>query len=360
MIAVTGSRRGAGAVGMRHRRGRRLLAWLAPLTLLVAVLGLAHGAVPIPLGEVLRILASPLGLAAPADAQAGAVLLGIRLPRLLLGLASGAAIATAGAALQGLFRNPLADPGLIGVSPGAALAAVATIVLAERFAPQMAVLLGPLLLPVAAFGGGLLATFIVLSLASRDGHVEVTTMLLAGIAVNAVTMAGVGGLVFISDEQQMREITFWTLGSLAGVTWGTLLPSLPFLLLPLAALPLLARALNGLLLGEADAYHLGFAVERAKRLVILLAALGTGAAVALTGIIGFVGLIAPHLARLIFGPDHRVLLPASAALGAMLMVLADLFARTVVLPAELPVGVLTSAIGGPCFVWLLARRRRFG
>jgi iron complex transport system permease protein len=230
------------------------------------------------------------------------------------------------------------------------------IVLSTRYFPELPVPLRIWLLPLAAFAGGLIATWIVGRIARGDGVVDIATLLLAGVAVNAIAMAGVGALIFTSDDRQLREATFWMLGSLAGVTWQTALPALPFMAAPLLLLPACARALNALLLGESDAYHLGFKVERAKRLVVIASALGTGATVALTGIIGFVGLLAPHLARLLVGPDHRLLLPAAGAVGAVLMLCADLVARTVVVPAELPIGILTSALGGPFFLYLLRRR----
>jgi iron complex transport system permease protein len=325
-------------------------------------LAVGQGAVAIAPTQVLAIFAGQLGIDLPwaYDPTQQAVLLAIRLPRACLGLLAGAALAASGAALQGLFRNPLADPGLIGVSTGAALAAAAAIVLGGMVAASMPIGLSGSMLPVAAFAGGLCATLVVYRIASCDGRTEVATMLLAGVALNAIAGAGLGLLVFASNDQQLRDLNFWLLGSLGGVTWDRLLPAAPFILLPTVLLPLLARQLNAFLLGETEALHLGFEVERVKRWIILLAALAVGASVALTGIIGFVGLVVPHLVRLMIGPDHRALMPASVLLGAALLLIADLFARTIVLPAELPVGILTSCIGGPFFLWLLVRRRGLG
>ncbi|MFO1069236.1 MAG: iron ABC transporter permease [Geminicoccaceae bacterium] len=336
---------------------RMSLPLLAGAALVAFVVALSVGAYAVPPEALLLALAETLHLvpAGTADARDVAVLAGIRLPRVLLGAIGGASLAAAGAAIQGLFRNPLADPGLVGVSSGAAFAAVAAIVLGGRIAVLGG--LGPWLLPLAAFAGGLAATWVVARIASRGGAVDIAAMLLAGIAVNAIAMAGIGALVFASDDRELRELTFWMFGSLAGTGWPRLLAALPLLLLPLLALPLLARSLNALLLGEADAFHLGFAVDRAKRVVVVLAALATGAFVALAGIVGFVGLIAPHLARSLVGPDHRALLPASACVGAILLLVADLVARTAVAPAELPIGVVTAALGGPFFLWLMARPR---
>jgi iron complex transport system permease protein len=295
-----------------------------------------------------------------ADPVAEAVLLSIRLPRALLAILVGAALAVAGAAMQGLFRNPLADPGLIGVSTGAALVAALVIVLGSSLPLAFSGLLRDALLPLAAFLGGLGATWLVYRIASREGRTEVATMLLAGIALNAVAGAGIGLLIFASDDQALRDLNFWLLGSLGGVTWDRLLIAAPAMLAPALAALWLARPLNALLFGETEALHLGFAVERVKRLVVVLSALAVGASVALTGVIGFVGLVVPHLVRLTLGPDHRVLLPASLMLGATLLLLADLLARTLVLPAELPIGILTSCVGGPFFLWLLLRRRGLG
>lgn len=343
------------AAGAPSRR-ELALPLLAALLAAGAVLACGIGAVPIPPGRVLALLAQPEAAALDQDA---AVLWLIRLPRVVLALAVGAALGAAGAAIQGLFRNPLADPGLVGVAGGAALAAAAWIVVGAAFLPAIPPAARAWVLPLAAFAGGLAATVLVERIGrQRSGAMDVADLLLAGIAVNAVTMAGVGGLVHASDENELREVTFWMMGSLAGATWPGILPALPFMLVPLLLLPLVARALDALLLGERDAFHLGFRVERTKRLVIVAAALATGAAVAVSGMIGFVGLAAPHLARFLVGPGHRRLLPAAACTGAGLVLLADTTARTLVVPAELPIGVLTAGLGGPFFLHLLLRRRR--
>ncbi|MGE5145494.1 MAG: FecCD family ABC transporter permease, partial [Candidatus Eiseniibacteriota bacterium] len=262
-----------------------------------------------------------------------------------------------GAALQGLFRNPLAEPALIGVSGGAALGAVVTIVLG---APAIAVIgLAPTLaLPAMAFAGGLIATILVYRFASVGGRTVVATMLLAGIAVQAVAGAGIGLMIFLSNDEQLRTLNFWLLGSLASTTWEALLPTVPFLLAAIILLPLMARPLNGFLLGEREAGHLGIDVEAFKRRIVVLVALSVGAAVATSGVIFFVGLVVPHLLRLVVGADHRVILPGSALLGAILLLGADIVARLLVVPAELPIGIVTSLIGGPFFLWLLRRSQR--
>lgn len=346
---------------LRTRRRTRVLALIAltALVLVASVVAVGMGAVRATPLQVLAILAQPLGLDLPwaFERQQELVITAIRLPRVALGLLVGAALAVSGAAMQGLFRNPLADPGLIGVSSGAALSAVVFIVLGATVLAPMAAILGPFTIAVAAFVGGTVTTLLVYRLATRNGRTSVATMLLAGIAINALAGAGTGLMIFLADDQQLRDVTFWTLGSLGGATWPVVGAVLPFLLIALIATPYLARALNAMLLGEAEARHLGVNTQRVKRLVIVLAAMAVGAAVAVSGIIGFIGLVVPHLLRLAAGPDHRLLLPGSALLGGALLVLADLLARTVVAPAELPLGILTALVGGPFFLWLLLQRR---
>jgi iron complex transport system permease protein len=351
----------AGSLGRRALRHRAALFALLALLLGAFLLSVGVGAVAIAPLEVVSILAERLGLGplVPHEPAQALVLLSIRLPRACLAILVGGALSVAGASLQGLFRNPLADPTLIGVSNGAAVAAGAFIVLGGSL-PFALGALRDVLLPLVAFAGGLIATALVYRIASRDGRTEVATMLLAGIAINAIAAAGIGLLIFVSDDQSLRDLNFWLLGSLGGVTWDRLLLAAPLMLGGALAPLWLARPLNGLLFGETEALHLGFEVERTKRLVVVLAALAVGAAVALTGVIGFVGLVVPHLIRLTVGPDHRVLLPASILLGGALLLLADLLARTLVLPAELPIGILTSCVGGPFFIWLLTRRRGLG
>jgi iron complex transport system permease protein len=333
------------------------LALLAGLVVLVAILSLGTGAVAIPPGRVLQVLwAGRAGAALePSLAREAAIVLDIRMPRTLVGLSVGALLAVSGALLQGLFRNPLADPTLVGVSSGSTLAAAAVIVLGHRFATFS----GPLpfeFLPIAAFLGALGATTLLYAIATRRGRTSIATMLLAGVALAALSMAGTGFLAFLSDDRQLRDLSFWTLGAVAGATWTKLAAILPMVVLALCAAPFLARALNALVLGEAEAFHLGIPVQRVKRLAILTIALAVGASVATAGPIGFVGLVIPHVVRLAIGPDHRVLLPASALLGAALLVAADMVARVIVAPAELPIGIVTALIGAPYFLWLLLRR----
>jgi iron complex transport system permease protein len=335
---------------------------LLPLALLLVaaamVAGVTLGPARVSPEGLAAVIADLLGLAPlPAEFARDAAILGVvRAPRVLMAALIGAGLGAAGAAMQGLFRNPLADPGLIGVSAGAALAAVAAIVLGGSLFGAAAGLLGLWLLPVAAFVGGLGATLLMARLGTVDGVTSVPTLLLAGVAVNALAGALTGLLVFMADDRQVRDVTFWSLGSLAGARWEQLPVVLLLVGLPSLLLCLLARPLNALLLGEAEAFHLGTRVETVKRFAVVLAAVAVAAGVAFTGLIGFVGLVVPHLVRLGFGSDHRLVLPGAAALGAALLVLADLLARSLAAPAELPVGVVTALLGAPFFLWLLRRR----
>lgn len=285
------------------------------------------------------------------------VLWHIRLPRTIMGLAVGAALAVSGALMQGLFRNPLADPGIVGVGAGAAFGAISAIVLGGLLPVALQNMLGYYVVPVAAFLGGWVSTLVLYRVATRQGRTSVAVMLLAGIALGALTGALSGMLVYIADDAQLRDLTFWGLGSLAGATWPKLLTGLPIILPALIVAPFLARGLNGLALGEAAAFHLGISVQRIKNITILSVAAATGAAVALSGGIGFVGIVVPHLLRLFSGPDHRYLLINSALLGAALLLCADVISRTIIAPAELPIGIITAILGGPFFLWILLRQR---
>ncbi|WP_425321919.1 FecCD family ABC transporter permease [Ectopseudomonas mendocina] len=338
---------------------RPLFIALGLLLVLALWLSLALGPVSLPLGDTLRAALRLLGLPFAADAsvqQAELILSQIRMPRTLLGLAVGMVLALCGVAMQGLFRNPLADPGLVGVSSGAALGAAVAIVggaafggLPEAFAPY--------LLSACAFVGGLLVTALVYRLGRRDGQTNVATMLLAGIALTALAGAAIGLFTYLADDATLRTLTFWNLGSLNGASYVRLWPLLLATLAVALWLPRRARALNALLLGESEARHLGFDVECLKRELVFCTALGVGAAVAAAGLIGFIGLVVPHLMRLLVGPDHRLLLPASALAGASLLLLADLVARLALAPAELPIGIVTALIGAPFFLYLLVRGR---
>lgn len=285
------------------------------------------------------------------------VLWDIRLPRTLLGALVGAALAVSGATMQGLFRNPLADPGLIGVSAGAGFGAIVAIVLGGLLPLALQNILGYYLVPLAAFVGSWISTLILYRVSTRSGRTSVATMLLAGIALGALTGAISGLLVYIADDTQLRTLTFWGMGSIAGATWSKLLAALPLMAAALVAAPFIAKGLNGLALGEAAASHMGIEVQRTKNVAILAVAAAVGAAVAVSGGIGFVGIVVPHLLRLAVGPDHRYLLRNSALLGAALLLVADIISRMIIAPAELPIGIIMAVIGGPFFLWILLRRR---
>ena len=276
----------------------------------------------------------------------------LRLPRLLLAMLSGAILASSGAVMQGLFRNPLADPSLIGVSSGGAVAAVAVIVIGVPASGIASVYL----LPIAAFGGSFLSLLMAYRLAQRAGRTDMTSLLLAGIAFNALAAAAIGFFTLIASQQALRSFTFWLLGGLGNIDWLQLVSVSVFIIPALIIILLSSRVLNAMTLGERDAMWLGFAVERWKFILLLAIALGVGSSVAVTGIIGFVGLVVPHILRFIIGSNHALLLPCSALLGALVMLLADLVARIVILPSELPIGILTALLGVPLFLFLLSRR----
>lgn len=282
------------------------------------------------------------------------VLFELRLPRLLLTLLGGALLGVTGAAIQAMFRNPLADPSLIGVSAGAGLAAVAVLV----FGAELVARAGVLVLPLSAFLGGLGATWLVARIARSLDGVSVTTMLLVGIAVNAIAASAISGMKYFSDAFTLRQVVFWLMGGLQYQGWREV-AVLALVALPvLVGLSLQGAVLNLLLLGERQAALLGVSVIRCHRILILLSALGVGAVVAVGGMIGFVGLVVPHLVRLLVGPDNRYLLPLSALLGALFLTLADVAARSLIAPAELPLGVVTALVGGPFFLLMIIYRRR--
>lgn len=328
------------------------LAALIGLAVCAALADLALGPVSIPLRDVIGAFAGA------GDPATDPIVLHIRAPRVALGLAAGVALALSGAVLQGMLRNPLADPGLIGVTGGASLGAVLVIVLGDLLLPEALAAVRPFALPFMAFVGAGAVTAFIFLVARRGGATSVATLILAGVAVNAIAGAAIGALVYVSNDTQLRNLMFWTMGSLGGAGWVLVGIALA-ITLPVAVLLMrLERALDLFQLGERAAFHAGLAVERAKLAAGLLVALGVGCVTAAAGPIGFIGLVAPHMARLIIGPEHRWLLPASAALGAALLLLADLGVRLAVPPAEPPIGLATSLIGGPFFLWLLLTRIR--
>lgn len=285
------------------------------------------------------------------------VLWDIRAPRTALGLCVGAALGMSGAIMQGLFRNPLADPGILGVSAGASLGALTAIVLGAVLPFGLAQLFGAALLPVFAFFGAWVSMLILYRVATRAGRTSIATMLLAGIVLAALTGAISGLLIFRADDLQLRELTFWQLGSLSGSSWEKVFVAGPLMIAACLFGLTLAHGLNALALGEASAHHMGIRVQRLKSISILTVSAATGAAVAVSGGIGFIGIVVPHMLRLATGPDHEGLLLNSALLGATLLLAADIVARLVVAPAELPIGIITAIIGAPVFLWILLRSR---
>ncbi len=317
---------------------------LALLLLMAAAAAANLGAVPISL---------PLLWRTPLHDATWHIWLNIRLPRVLLAVLIGAALAMAGGVMQGLFRNPLADPGLLGISSGAALAVACSVVLPLSLPPLMS-LYTP---AIAAFCGSLIVILVIFSL-SRVGNATLARLLLAGIAINALCGSATGVLYWLSSDRQLRQLSLWGMGSLGQAQWSAVAVLATLVLPAMLLIQHQARRLDLLQLGEEEAHYLGVDVRRTQRLLLLASALLVGAAVAVSGIIGFVGLVIPHLIRMWLGADHRWLLPGAALAGALLLLLADTAARTLVLPAEMPVGLLTSLLGSPWFLWLILNEKR--
>ncbi|WP_119291025.1 iron ABC transporter permease [Streptomyces sp. YIM 130001] len=339
-------------------RPRRRSAPYVLTVLLVAALALGAllsagiGSYEIPLGDVVSSVQHRIGLGGESLGRVGeSVLWNVRLPRVTLAVLVGASLGCAGALMQGVFGNPLAEPGVIGISSGAAVGAVGAIALGLSF-------FGNWTVTFCAFVAGLITVLVVYSLSRSGGRTEVVTLILTGIALNAFAGALIGLFLFFADNAQVTQITFWQLGSLSAATWPKVLAVLPCALAGLLVAPFYARRLDLLALGERPARHLGVDVERLRVVLILVVALLTAAAVAVAGIVSFVGLLVPHLLRMAAGPGHRFLVPGSAVGGALVLVVADLTARTVAAPAELPLGVLTALVGSPFFFFLLRRTRR--
>lgn len=338
------------AVGTRLAIGGVVFGLLLATTALVS---LTMGPVKISLGHVAGVVFQPLGLGdASFSRTEELVLTQIRLPRIIVGGLVGMALGTAGASMQGLFRNPMADPGIIGVSSGGATGAVLAIVLhLDR--------LFPMALPVFAFGGAMGAAFLVYGMAAAGGRFSMATLLLAGVAVGSFLGAVISAtLVTLSSTDAVREILFWLAGGLDARSWSHVRLSAPLILVGLGCLFVLSRDLNLLMLGDDEAKSLGVRVGLIRPLILTAASLATGIAVAVSGIIAFVGLVVPHILRVLLGPDNRVLLPLSALGGGLFVIAADTLARTIVQPAEFRVGILTSLVGAPFFLFLLLRNKR--
>ncbi len=339
----------------RRRRGQLMLLAVFAALLAAVLASFAVGPLRLPPMEVLQALGVKLGLvdAAQVSARDVAVVWQLRIPRVLLGAIVGASLAMAGASLQGLFGNPLADPGIVGVSQGAALGAVAAIVLG-------AATVGGWVIPLAAFTGGAVAISITYLLARPGRGDGNATLLLVGIAMAAFCSALIGFFTYIASEAQLQSLVFWQLGSLASADWADVAAVVPLFAIGVVCLLRLATPLDMLALGERQAQHLGLDVARTRRRLVAFSALLVGAAVAFAGSVGFVGLIVPHVARLLVGPGHRWMLPLSGVLGALLIVVADTIARTLDPPSEIPLGLFSAALGAPFFLWLVIQRRSKG
>ncbi|WP_342386876.1 iron ABC transporter permease [Ignatzschineria larvae DSM 13226] len=282
----------------------------------------------------------------------------IRIPRTLAALLVGGGLAISGAIMQGLFRNPLVEPGIIGVSSGAGLFAALAIVLGVQFLPSLFAILGDYALPLAACLGGWVVTSILYLFSRNKRGISISSMLLIGIAINAFTGALIGLLTFIADETELRSLTFWTMGSLSSFNYEkiAIIAVVQLIFIPLLCFK--ARAMNAMLLGEREAKHLGIEVEKLKRMQIWGVAIITGSAVAFAGGIGFIGLLIPHLIRMLFGSDNRFVLPLSYLFGGILLIVADLFSRTLAAPSEIPIGILTAFIGAPFLAYLVYKQGR--
>ena len=289
------------------------------------------------------------------DELGSTILYTIRMPRVMLAAFVGASLAISGACLQGLFRNPLADPGLIGVSAGAALGAAFAIVFSSRFISLD--FLGSYLIPFSAIIGSASVIIILFVITKGFGYDGVTYMLLAGIAVNAIAGVGIGVLTYISDDSELRSLTFWTMGSFGGVTWPLIMPAIVVILFSIVWIIGLSRKLDLIQLGDVEASRLGINIKKVRFGVIISSAVVVGISVALSGMIGFVGLVVPHLVRILGGVNHLYVLIGSAIFGSILMVISDMICRVIISPAELPVGLITSGLGSPFFLWLIFKMR---
>lgn len=333
------------------------LLFLLPASMLLSV---GVGAVAISPAEVLSILLSkivPSSILAEFTPIQESVFLMIRSPRVLMSALVGAALAITGTAMQGLFRNPLADPSIIGISAGASLAAATVIVLFPALSIAKA-FFGLSILSLFTFLGALAAAVLIFQLARENKRTNVATMLLGGIAINALAMALTGLLTFVADDASLRTLTFWTLGSLGGANWSNTAIVAFTSIISMFFLSRHYKAFNALALGETEATHLGVPIERLKIEVIIFTSLAVGCSVAFCGMIGFIGLVAPHVLRLFGGASHKYLLPASALGGAVLLCWGDMLARTIAMPTEIPVGIITAITGAPLFLYLLVRKKR--
>lgn len=323
-------------------------------------LSISMGSVKIGAGQFVAIIGDSLGVKLSDSTYSiaqKAVFWNIRLPRVLMSVVVGVALSLSGAALQGLFRNPLVDAGLIGISSGASFMASFYIVMAVTI-PVLQLFSPDVMIAFFAFLGALAAVFMTYRISVYNGKSNITILILAGVALNAFCGSLTGLITYLANEQQLRDLTFWTMGSLSGSKWSNFLIVFPIVAVSAAIMFGLAKSLDGFALGESSAHYLGVNVQRLKALVIILSTLMVGATVAFTGVIGFVGLVVPHIVRSLIGPGHKNLLPVSALLGAIIVCIADLVSRTLNVPTEIPIGIITSFIGTPILIVMIFRQKR--
>ncbi|MEP7251045.1 MAG: iron ABC transporter permease [Ginsengibacter sp.] len=329
-----------------------------PVTIILLVLvflcAIAFGAVSISVDDMFSAIKHALQHKKPANIYEG-VFLQIRLPRVLLCAITGAVLSASGVLLQGLFRNPIVEPGLIGTSAGAAFGASIVFVLAVQMSEEMRSVAGSLLVPLFAFGGGLIATFLVYSIARSQKKISVTSLLLVGIAINAIGLSGTGFMSYIARDPQARSITFWNLGTFSGATWSQVAITGVVAAIVFIMSLRYSKQLNALILGEEEATYMGVEPEKLKRRIMILTTAMVSVATAFVGVISFIGLIVPHILRLLIGSDNKKLIPASMIMGAILLLLADMGARLLLAPAEVPIGIITSITGAPVFIFLLKK-----
>lgn len=344
---------------MHSRRYKFILLSLFIVLIGAIILASCMGALKISFHDFCQIMAYKIGFIEPIDTlfQKEKVLFYIRLPRVILGALVGATLAISGAVLQSLFRNPLAEASLLGVTSGASMFASLFIVLGASVFPLLAKAFSMYGLIVFAFVGALLSVVLVYRIAMHKGKAQIATLLLAGIAINALASSVTGFMSYLSTDDKLRNITFWLLGSLGGASWKLVFAILPFIAIPLIGFQFLSKGLNAFALGESQATHLGISVQKLKNFILFGVALGVGAGVAVSGAISFVGLVVPHILRMAFGADNKFIIPASAILGAALLTLADLSARTILSPTELPIGILTSFVGTPIFLYIIFKEK---
>lgn len=327
---------------------------------LLVLLSARVGAVSLPAGEIVDIIRHQLGSNNTVNPVHQALFFQIRLPRTVLCVLVGAALSVSGALMQSLFRNPIVEPGLVGTSAGSAFGAALLTVLGNNVFLSNMSFLGDMLMPLCAFAGGLVATIIVYYFSASFNRVNISVMILAGIAINAIANGGTGFLAYIARDPQARSITFWSLGTLSGASWKMVsflvVSTIPGIFLALR----FAKPLNALQLGETEAGYLGVNTERLKIYVILVNTLLVSVATSMVGIIAFVGLIVPHLLRLLKGSDNRYLVIGSALLGAIILIAADIVCRVIIAPAEMPIGIVTAFLGAPVFLWLLYHLKNQG